>query len=125
VPQLKRLVAVSHSGGPGSSPGLIKWDLWWTKCRWGRFSPSTSVSPADLHSTKFSILIITRSRYNRSISGRRGEWTQFGLRPPLYKLNKLIRAEAYAFACFSGGTPCTKRMHIQNSMCMQCYYNVK
>jgi hypothetical protein len=27
------------------------WDLWWTKWRWSRFSPSTSVSPANLHST--------------------------------------------------------------------------
>jgi hypothetical protein len=32
----------------------------------GRFSPSTSVSSANLHSTKFSILTITRGRYNRS-----------------------------------------------------------
>jgi hypothetical protein len=35
----------SHRGGPGSIPGLVKWDLWWTKWRRGRFSPSTSVSP--------------------------------------------------------------------------------
>jgi hypothetical protein len=49
----------SHPGGPGSSPGLVKWDLWLTKRRWGRFSPSTSVSPANLHSTNFSIIIIT------------------------------------------------------------------
>jgi hypothetical protein len=48
-------------GGPGSIPGLVKWDLWWTKWRWGGFSPSTSVSPANLHSTKFSIIIITRA----------------------------------------------------------------
>jgi hypothetical protein len=41
------------------------WDLWWTKWRWGRVSPSTSVSPANLYSTKFSILAITRGRYNR------------------------------------------------------------
>jgi hypothetical protein len=34
---------VSHSGGPGSSPGLFLWDLWWTKRHWGRSSPSTSV----------------------------------------------------------------------------------
>jgi hypothetical protein len=27
------------------------WDLWWTKWRWGRFSPSTSVSPATHCST--------------------------------------------------------------------------
>jgi hypothetical protein len=38
---------------------LVMWDLWWTKWRWGRFSPSTSVSPArpqyqetQSHSTK-------------------------------------------------------------------------
>jgi hypothetical protein len=38
--------------GPGSIPGLVKWDLWWTRWRWGGFSPSTSDSPASLHSTK-------------------------------------------------------------------------
>jgi hypothetical protein len=27
----------SHRGGPGSSPGLVMWDLWWTKWRWGSF----------------------------------------------------------------------------------------
>jgi hypothetical protein len=52
--------------------------LWWTKWRRGRFSPSTSVSPA-IHSTKFSIFTITRDRYNRPVSGRRAERTQFGL----------------------------------------------
>jgi hypothetical protein len=31
-------------------------DLWWTKWCWGRFSPSTSVSPAYLHSTNFSVI---------------------------------------------------------------------
>jgi hypothetical protein len=31
----------SHPGGPGSNPGVVMWDLWWTKWRWGRFSPST------------------------------------------------------------------------------------
>jgi hypothetical protein len=29
-----------------SSPGFVKWDLWWKKWRWGWFSPSTLVSPA-------------------------------------------------------------------------------
>jgi hypothetical protein len=33
--------------------------------------------PANVHSTKFSIIIITRGRYNRPFSGRRAEWTQF------------------------------------------------
>jgi hypothetical protein len=45
-----------------------------TKWRRGRFSPSTSVSPA-IHCTKFSILTITQGRYNRPVSGRRAEWT--------------------------------------------------
>jgi hypothetical protein len=35
------------------------WDFWWTKWRWGRISPSTSVSPASLQSTNFSTITIT------------------------------------------------------------------
>jgi hypothetical protein len=64
--------------------------LRWTKWRWVRFSPSTSVSPANLHSTKFSIIIITRGRYNRPFSGQRAEWTQLGLHPPLCELKKIL-----------------------------------
>jgi hypothetical protein len=37
------------------------------------FFPSTSVSPANLYSTKFSIIIITRGKYNRPFSGRCAE----------------------------------------------------
>jgi hypothetical protein len=43
-----------------SIPGLVKWDLWWTKLRWDRFSPSTSVSPANLHSTNCSTITLTQ-----------------------------------------------------------------
>jgi hypothetical protein len=43
------------------------WSLWWRKWHWGRFSWSTSVSPANEHSTKF--LMITQGRYNRLIGG--------------------------------------------------------
>jgi hypothetical protein len=84
------LKQVAHTGGPGSIPGLVKWDLWWTKWRWGRFSPSTSVSPANLHSTKFYIIIITRGTYNRPFSGRRPEWTQLGLHPPTMGIKKKV-----------------------------------
>jgi hypothetical protein len=28
---------VSHRGDPGSNPGQVMWDLWWTKWHWGRF----------------------------------------------------------------------------------------
>jgi hypothetical protein len=35
---------------------------------------------------KFSIIIITRGRYNRPFSGRRAERTQLGLYPPICEL---------------------------------------
>jgi hypothetical protein len=45
------------------------WGLWLAKRHWGRFSPSTSVSPANHHSSNFSIIIITRGWHNRPIGG--------------------------------------------------------
>jgi hypothetical protein len=49
-------------------PGSGKWDLLWTKWRRGRFCLSTSVSSTKtVHSTNFSILTITRGRYNRPV----------------------------------------------------------
>jgi hypothetical protein len=77
----------SHHGGPGSSPGLVKWDLWWTKWRWGKDSPSTSVSLANLHSTNFSIIIITQGWYNRPFSGRRAEVDPAWAPPPPHYAN--------------------------------------
>jgi hypothetical protein len=38
--------------------GLVMWDLWWTQWRWGRFSPSTFVYPANLHFTNFSTITL-------------------------------------------------------------------
>jgi hypothetical protein len=40
--------------GQTTRPGLSCGILWWTKWRWGRFSPNTSVSPANFHSTNCS-----------------------------------------------------------------------
>jgi hypothetical protein len=57
--------------------------LWWTKWHWGSFSPSTSVSLANQHSTKFSIIIITRGKYKRPIGGRLAEWTQLDSTPTI------------------------------------------
>jgi hypothetical protein len=34
------------------------WGLCWAKWHWGTFSPSTSVSPANFHSTEYSTIII-------------------------------------------------------------------
>jgi hypothetical protein len=42
------------------------WDLWWTKRHWGRFSPSTLVSPAK-HFTDCSTLVIIQDWYNRPV----------------------------------------------------------
>jgi hypothetical protein len=36
---------------------------------------------ANVHSTKFSIIISTRGRYNKSFSGRHTEWTQLDSTP--------------------------------------------
>jgi hypothetical protein len=54
------------TAGPGFAPGSGKWELWRTKWHRGRFPPSISGFPAEtVHSTNFSILTITRDRYNR------------------------------------------------------------
>jgi hypothetical protein len=102
-------ILVSRNLGRAIAQAVSRWvpiaaarvDLWWTKWRWGRFSPSTSVSTANLHSTKFSIIIITRGRYSMPFSGRRAEWTQFGLHPPLCELKK-----KRSKFCKSGGGGC-------------------
>jgi hypothetical protein len=63
------------------------WGLLWTKRHWGRFSPNTSVSPAN-HSTNFSIIIITRGWHNRLIGGRSAERTQLDSTPHYTNLKK-------------------------------------
>jgi hypothetical protein len=61
---------------PGFASGQSLWGLWWTKRHWGSFFPITSISPANHHSTNFSIIIIIRGLHNRAIGGRSAEWTQ-------------------------------------------------
>jgi hypothetical protein len=63
----------SHRGGPGLRPGRHVGFVV-DKAALGRFSPSTSVSPAN-HSTNYSIIIITRGWNDRPISGRSAELT--------------------------------------------------
>jgi hypothetical protein len=51
------------------------WGLWWTKWHWGRFSLSTSVSPANSHSTDCSTFIIYNpGLVHKPICGRRTKW---------------------------------------------------
>jgi hypothetical protein len=57
------------------------------KAALGRFSPSTSVSPAN-HSTNFSIIIITHGWHNRPVSGHSAEWTQMDSTPHYTNLIK-------------------------------------
>jgi hypothetical protein len=104
VPELKQLVTGFPPRRPGFASGQSMWVLWWTKRHWGRFSPSTSVSPANHHSTKFSILIITRGWQNRPIGGRNAEWAQLDSTIPLYQLKKIkhrdnFTARNYEITC--------------------------
>jgi hypothetical protein len=55
---LAQLSSAFHRGCPGSIPGQVMWILRWTMWHWGRFSPSTLVSPAKYHSSDRSTMII-------------------------------------------------------------------
>jgi hypothetical protein len=41
-----RAIAQAVSRWLPTAAARVKWDLWWIEWRWGRFLPSTSVSPA-------------------------------------------------------------------------------
>jgi hypothetical protein len=69
------------------------WGLQWAKRHWGRFSPSTLVSPAN-HSTNFSIVILTRGWHNRPIDGRSAKWTQLDSTPTIPIKKKALRMSA-------------------------------
>jgi hypothetical protein len=51
-------------------------DLWWTKCNWGKFPLSTSVTLANSNSTKCSILTWYPRLLQKLVNGRRTKWTQ-------------------------------------------------
>jgi hypothetical protein len=81
-----RAVAQAVSGWLPNTVARVRvhvgmWCLWWTKRQWGRFSPSTSVSPANNYSNNFFIIIITRSWHNWPIGDRSVEWTQLDSTP--------------------------------------------
>jgi hypothetical protein len=87
-----------HAKGAGIAQSLQRmgmgWGakgLWWTKRHWGRFSPSTSVSPANHHSTNFSIIITTRGWHNRYVGGCSAEWTQLDSTSPTIPIIKRPR----------------------------------
>jgi hypothetical protein len=63
------------------------WGLWRPKRYWSMFSPSTSVSPTNHHSTNFSIIIITQDWPNKSVGDRSAEWIRLASTPH-YQLKK-------------------------------------
>jgi hypothetical protein len=77
--ELKRLVTGFPLQRPRLAPSQVMWDLW-TKWHW--------VSLVNHHSIKFSIIIITRGRYNRPTGGQCAEWTQLDPTPPLLEFKK-------------------------------------
>jgi hypothetical protein len=58
----------------GSKPDLGMWDLWWDKVVLGRFSPSSSVSPAvvvrSINYSTITLIYHPGKRYNRPMCGR-------------------------------------------------------
>jgi hypothetical protein len=52
-----QVISCFHHGNLGAIPGEVMWDLLLTKWHWGSFSPSTSVSTANSHSTNCSNFI--------------------------------------------------------------------
>jgi hypothetical protein len=55
--EARAIAQASHRGDSSSIPRYVMLDLWMTQWYWGRFSPSTSVSPANFYSSKCSVLI--------------------------------------------------------------------
>jgi hypothetical protein len=51
------------------------------KAALGQVFSSTSVIPANHHSTNFSIIILTRGWHNTPIGGSSAEWTQLDSTP--------------------------------------------
>jgi hypothetical protein len=105
-------------------PTTVAWvriqGLWWTKQHWGRFSPSTSVSPAN-HPTNFSI-IITWGWHNRPISGRSAEWTQLDSTPHYTNLRKhpnLWKSNIFMIF-FNCCAICSKQFRT-NILCITCF----
>jgi hypothetical protein len=61
---------VSHRSGPISIPRQVRGDFWRTKWNWGTYSPSTSASPDNPHSSNRSTLLIMLGSCNRPTSGQ-------------------------------------------------------
>jgi hypothetical protein len=89
------------------------WALWWTVWHWGRFSPSTSVSPANHHSTNVSIIIITQGGHSRPIGGAvpsGANWTPsptIGIKKKLQITHEVFFAQCNSFLTIYFQSPST------------------
>jgi hypothetical protein len=72
-------------------------NLWWTKWRWGRSSQSTSVSPANLHSTNFFTIT------NHYLSSGAGTIGQEVAAVPKVSPQKLKKLKKKAMSCVDDG----------------------
>jgi hypothetical protein len=85
----KRLVTGFQPRWPGFAPGSGQVGLVVDKLALGQVFSEYFGSPANLYSTKLSILTNTRGMYSRPINGRRADCIQLGLNPPLCEFFKL------------------------------------
>jgi hypothetical protein len=87
------------------------WDLWWEKWRWGRFSPSTSVSPANSHYTNCSI-----HHHTSTGAGAIGQLVAdvpsgLSLTPP-QETKKIKISDTIPFICLEGLGKITKNISL-------------
>jgi hypothetical protein len=66
--------------------------------------------PANLHSTKFSIIIIIQGMYKRPISAHRAEWTQLDSTPTM-RIKKKKRQAQFQDLPFSSHLSTPKYLH--------------
>jgi hypothetical protein len=76
---------------------VVIWDLGWTKWCWGRFSRSTSVSPANLHSTNFSIITLAHYQgwYNRPVVASVPKVPPHKLKKKTLQLQRVLHRNRY------------------------------
>jgi hypothetical protein len=73
----RAIAQASHRGDPGSIPGQVTWDMWWTKWHWGSILRVLLLSlPILIPPTTPLSSSIIRGCYNRPNSGRHTNWTQ-------------------------------------------------
>jgi hypothetical protein len=88
----------SHYGGPGSIPGLVKWDLWLTKWCWGRFFSEYFGFPCQ---SSFHQLLHNHPQLSSGVGAVGQKWPQYkGLSPTPLAIKKYTFETSMNFAEF-------------------------